>query len=595
MAKPTVKSFIEMVQRSKLVDEESLKQKLLECKERLGESFPDDASAVADFLTQAGLLTRWHCEKLLNGKYKGFYLGKYKLLDLLGTGGMSSVYLAQHVVMRRKVAIKVLPKRRVSDASYLARFQLEAQAIAHLDHPNIVRAYDIDQAGDNHYIVMEYVRGRDLQAVVKEDGPLSYERAANYIAQAAQALQHAHENGLIHRDVKPGNLLIDERGVVKILDLGLALFADEERASLTIQHNENVLGTADYLAPEQALNSHEVDARADIYGLGCTLYYLLTGHAPFPEGSLAQRIARHQTQAPADIRVDRPDCPPELIEICVHMIQKERDHRIQTCREVAEALINWRAHYQSAGSTGSTSYAASVASASTSPVPADRELAARIDGTSRRAGGGLASDSNLSGSKMPSGATPSASRTITDSPTDIHQSAMDDTVPDRDQAGVKLPASPSNRDSRAPSDSSNVLPRYDLGDLRIETRETKPGSSVRRRHSSIIGRRKSAAAIPSKPTAPSDKSSTSDSTRTPTPKEVGQKKPSDSNRHEMGTESASSSSITRGLGRGRRFLSRIRLRVFSRVPLWAWVAMAVMGIIVGVGSIAGLISSFWNV
>ena len=134
-------------------------------------------------------------------------------------------------------------------------------------------------------------------------------QAAKYIAQAANALQHAHDTGLIHRDVKPGNLLIDDGGIVKILDLGLALFSDDDRASLTIQYDEKVLGTADYLAPEQAMNSHDVDSRVDVYGLGCTLYYALTGHAPFPEGTLAQRIAKHQSQMPADIRIDRPDCP----------------------------------------------------------------------------------------------------------------------------------------------------------------------------------------------------------------------------------------------------------------------------------------------
>src|SRR5262245_27402605 len=327
MAKPTVKNLIELLQRSRLVDEELLRQKLLECKEQLGDIFPTDVDAVVNWLLEHKLLTRWQCEKLFDGKYKGFILGKYKLLDHIGTGGMSSVYLAEHIVMRRKAAIKVLPKRRLKDSSYLARFELEAQAFGRLDHPNIVRAYDINNEGDNHYIVMEYIPGRDLQTIVKEDGPLGFAHAAQIIVQAASGLQHAHENALIHRDVKPANLLIDSAGVVKILDLGLALVADDELASLTIQFNENVLGTADYLAPEQALNSDDVDGRADVYGLGCTLYYALTGHAPFPTGTLAQRIAKHQSQMPTDIALDRPDCPQELIDVCTKMISKKPEDR----------------------------------------------------------------------------------------------------------------------------------------------------------------------------------------------------------------------------------------------------------------------------
>jgi len=159
--------------------------------------------------------------------------------------------------------------------------------------------------------------------------------------QAAEGLEHAHEIKLIHRDIKPANLLVDERGVVKLLDLGLALFTNSEMASLTLAHNENVLGTADYLSPEQALNSHLVDHRADIYSLGCTLYFLLTGHPPFPEGTLAQRISKHQNQMPEDLRKDRPDCPRDLADICMKMMQKKPQNRYQTAIEVAEALSGW--------------------------------------------------------------------------------------------------------------------------------------------------------------------------------------------------------------------------------------------------------------
>lgn len=344
MAKLSVDNFLDLVQRSNLVAEDQLQRALDALKAQNGDKLPEDADVVAQHLISADLLTSWHCKMLFDKKYKGFFLGKYKLLRLLGSGGMSSVYLAEHVLMQRRRAIKVLPKSRVNDSSYLARFHLEAQATASLDHPNIVRAYDVDNDGDTHYLVMEYVQGEDLQSIVKTKGPLDYDAAADYIAQAAEGLQHAHDANLIHRDIKPANLLLDETSTIKILDLGLALMSgDDDKASLTIAHNENVLGTADYLSPEQALNSHKVNHLADIYSLGCTLYYLLTGHPPFPEGTLAQRIAKHQSQMPTSIKADRPDAPDAIINICLKMMQKKPQNRFQSAREIADALYGFMA------------------------------------------------------------------------------------------------------------------------------------------------------------------------------------------------------------------------------------------------------------
>ena len=306
MAKPKVDAFLDLLRRSGLVEKGRLNAVLVELKEQSGGEPISDTDFVADRIVQSGLITRWQADKLLEGRHKGFFLGKYKLLDHLGTGGMSSVYLAEHVLMQRRVAIKVLPKDRVDDSSYLARFHREAQAAAALDHHNIVRAYDVDNDGNNHYFVMEYVDGRDLQRIVKEDGPLSYVAAAEYIRQAAEGLAHAHQAGLIHRDVKPANLLVDQKNVVKVLDLGLARFTDESKASLTVAFDENVLGTADYLAPEQALNSHGVDARADIYGLGCSMYFLLTGHPPFPR----RHVAAAADDAPEAAAAEHPRRSP---------------------------------------------------------------------------------------------------------------------------------------------------------------------------------------------------------------------------------------------------------------------------------------------
>ncbi len=350
MPKPKVDTFVDLLTRSGLIEKDQLDRVLDELREAGNGRSPGNAQEVGEHLIARGLLTRWQCEKILEGRHKGFFLKRYKLLDHLGTGGMSSVYLAEHVLMQRRVAIKVLPRNRVEDSSYLERFHREAQAAATLDHRNIVRAYDVDNDGDVHFLVMEYVEGRDLQAIVRDEGPLRYADAADYIRQGAEGLAHAHEASLIHRDVKPANLLIDLKNVVKVLDLGLARFTDEDRASLTVQYNENVLGTADYLAPEQALDSHGVDARADIYSLGCSLYFLLTGHPPFPDGTLPQRLMAHQKQPPPPIRNERPDAPEDLVGICLRMMAKRPDQRYRTMREAADALADWLvAHGHSLG------------------------------------------------------------------------------------------------------------------------------------------------------------------------------------------------------------------------------------------------------
>ncbi|HMO84637.1 MAG TPA: serine/threonine-protein kinase, partial [Lacipirellulaceae bacterium] len=180
----------------------------------------------------------------------------------------------------------------------------------------------------------------DLHQVVRDKGPLPYEKAADYIAQVARGLAHAHEMGLVHRDIKPANCLLDKNETVKLLDMGLARLIDDE-ASLTLENNENVLGTADYLAPEQALNSHKADARADIYSLGCTLYFLLTGHPPFPEGTISERLLKHQVEQAPSVFKDRPDAPSVLVNICNRMMAKRADDRYQTAAEVAERLAEW--------------------------------------------------------------------------------------------------------------------------------------------------------------------------------------------------------------------------------------------------------------
>lgn len=340
----TVESFVAGVRQSGLVELKTLDNALASL-ERQGADL-SSAQKVADRLIEAGLITPWQSAKLLNGKFRGFVLGRYRLQELLGRGEMSSVYLAEHIMMRRRCAIKVLPASKVKDTSYLGRFQREAQAVAALDHANIVRAYDVDmvqEAGtDIHFLAMEYVEGINLEKYVDREGEIDFREAAEIIRQAASGLAHAHEAGLIHRDIKPGNLLINTNGIVKILDMGLArFFKEEEEESLTIKHDEKVLGTADYLAPEQAVDSHAVDERADIYSLGCTFYFALTGSPPFTDGTLVQRLLAHQTKAPPPIQNRRSDVPESLLDIITKMMEKSKESRYQTAREIENALSNW--------------------------------------------------------------------------------------------------------------------------------------------------------------------------------------------------------------------------------------------------------------
>lgn len=341
MSQGSADKLIDLVKKSDLVPPKKLRSFLETLAAKEADAL-NNQERIAELLIESELLTKWQADKLLAGKHRGFRLGKYKLLGQIGKGGMSQVYLGEHVLMERRVAIKVLPRQRVKDKSYLQRFQLEARAAARLDDPNIVRVFDIDNEGEVHYIIMEYVQGRDLHQTVSQDGPLPFNTAARFITQVATGLQHAHEMGLVHRDIKPANCLVDANQTVKLLDMGLAKLTDDE-TSLTLANDENVLGTADYLAPEQALNSHSADARADIYSLGCTLYFLLCGRPPFPDGTISERLLKHQVEEPVSILKARPDCPLSLVNICQRMMAKKPEGRPQTAGEVARLLNEWLA------------------------------------------------------------------------------------------------------------------------------------------------------------------------------------------------------------------------------------------------------------
>jgi eukaryotic-like serine/threonine-protein kinase len=301
---------------------------------------PEDARELAARFVRDGLLTPFQADRLLQGKWQSLVIaGKYAILAPLGAGGMGQVFLAEHTMLRRRSAIKILPARLMADPAAVGRFNREARAVASLDHPNIVRAYDVDTADDLHFLVMEYVDGVSLQELVGRLGPVEPAAAANYIAQAARGLQHAHEGGWVHRDVKPANLLLDRSGIVKVLDLGLARLLAEDSEPLT--GLLDAIGTADYLAPEQADDSHGVDIRADIYSLGATLYFLLSGKPPFSEGTPAQRVLGHQTRPPRPIRDVRPEVPPGLARVVVRMLAKDPAGRYPEPAAVSEALEPW--------------------------------------------------------------------------------------------------------------------------------------------------------------------------------------------------------------------------------------------------------------
>ena len=242
------------------------------------------------------------------------------------------------------MAVKVLPPTKAEDPVSLGRFYREARVASGLDHPHIVHTYDIDQDGPLHFLVMEYVDGTTLLDIVKKTGPLSIVRACHYIRQACIGLDTRHRSGMIHRDIKPGNIILDRHGVARLLDMGLARFYQDEQDQLTLKYDDkNVLGTADYVAPEQTKDSRKIDIRADIYGMGASFYFVLTGQPPFPEATLAEKLVAHQTKKPRPIRELRSDIPAGIAKIIEKMMAKAPADRYQTPQEIVAALELWTA------------------------------------------------------------------------------------------------------------------------------------------------------------------------------------------------------------------------------------------------------------
>ncbi len=327
--------LLQLIRESGLVTSRQLDQALRDCTS-------DNPNTILSQLMLAGLITEYQGRELYAGRNKGFFIGKYKVLRPLATGGMGVILHCEHIHMKHQVALKLLPKELNVEPSAVTRFYREARAVAAVKHPNIVQAFDVGQEGAWHCIVMEYVDGINLHKLVTKFGVLSEVRAAHYIAQAALGLQCIMTSGLVHRDLKPGNLLLNRENHIKVLDLGLARFMDQRADDLTRNmDDERVLGTADFISPEQALHSHDVDIRADIYSLGMTFYFLLSGHLPFKATTVAGKLMSHQTKMPKALLSRRPDVSPQLDAIITKMIQKRPGARFATPQEVVEALKPW--------------------------------------------------------------------------------------------------------------------------------------------------------------------------------------------------------------------------------------------------------------
>jgi len=315
-----------------------------------------DLSACAEPLFQIGLLTRYQCLKIRAGRLEDLLFGPYLLLERIGEGGMGKVYRAVQHPVGRIVAIKMVRPQLLTNRMVISRYKREARAAAKLDHPNIVRLYDADEINGRYFLAMEYVDGIDLSRMVKQfgnpphQGLADYHEAAEYIRQAALGLQHAHEHGLVHRDIKPSNLLVfgerplfgtSAKATVKILDMGLvrSILEPDDPTCTELTRDGTVVGTPDYMSPEQAKNSSTVDPRADLYSLGCTLYFLLRGQPPFPVGTPVEKLMRHQLDPPPNLREARPDLPEGLVQIVERLLKKKPAERYSCANDVAVALV----------------------------------------------------------------------------------------------------------------------------------------------------------------------------------------------------------------------------------------------------------------
>jgi serine/threonine protein kinase len=336
---PAVDDFLKTILRSGLLGREQLQEALRDAPR--GQR--DNPDVVAAHLVKAGKLTRFQARKLLLGTPLGLVLGPFHILAPLGKGGMGMVYLARDRRSQQLVALKVLSPKRAQEERVLARFRREMDMCQRVAHPNIAWTCEVGkQPPDIYYIAMEYIPGKSLSRLATGEGPLPVPRAARLLAEVAAALDHAHHQGIIHRDIKPSNIMVTPNDHAKLLDLGLALVRGESGAAREVVGGQGyVVGTMDYISPEQADDPSKVDAQSDLYSLGCTLYYAVTGRPPFPGGTSAEKIQRHRTEEPTPIPQLNPNVPPAFIGLVRRLMAKKPAQRPPTAAAVREELLAW--------------------------------------------------------------------------------------------------------------------------------------------------------------------------------------------------------------------------------------------------------------
>lgn len=333
-------TFVTLLHKSRLLTD----ARVAAAEKQIRRAGADTAEQAADVLVAEGLLTRYQANRLCEGRRRGLFLDDFKIIELLGCGGMGYLYRAEELPTGWEVALKVLADRFRFDKGRLTRFQLEAEAGLKLCHPNILRTRAIHRTEDIygviHYMVLELVKGVSLRELLEvRRRTLYWRQSCDVICQAAMGLHYAHQMGLIHRDVKPENLLIRTDGAVKVLDFGLAMIGGSEAEySLATILGQNCLGTADYISPEQSHDSLNVDCRADIYSLGYTFYFLLTGQVPFPAKKTSEKLAGHRSRRPPDVRELNPKVPERIAKIIKKMTAKHPEHRFQSAEEVCQIL-----------------------------------------------------------------------------------------------------------------------------------------------------------------------------------------------------------------------------------------------------------------
>lgn len=396
MATATRSTFRNSALLSLLVTQEQLEQAVLTAgvgADGVAGTADVDDTLLANRLVEMSILTSYQAAQIKAGRTK-FSLGPYIVTDFIGQGGMGQVFKGVHQVMGRECAIKVLPLNKATPES-ISNFNREIRTQAQLDHPNLVRAFDAGRESSTNYLVVEYVPGVDLRRLIRTQGRLTQRQAASVILQAARGLDYAHKRGLVHRDVKPGNILVTSEGLAKVSDLGLAGFIYDA------EHDPRagkIVGTADYLAPEQITRPGEVSLLVDLYSLGCTMYYVVCGKVPFPGGTAKEKARRHCHDTPWHPKRFNADLNEEFVEVLADMMEKDPKARIQSAAEVVARLE------QFAGDAAPIASRVAIRSPwSAAPLPSgpddDKEALPDTDGSEYSASEG-------SGSQISQGTTP---------------------------------------------------------------------------------------------------------------------------------------------------------------------------------------------